>query len=136
MGNDDKPLIVDCDGVDLMRNPLLNKGTAFTDEERDAFGLHAFLPAARLDLDRQARRSAAALDAKTTPMEKYIGLMALQDRNEHLYYRVLCDHLEALMPIIYTPTVRRGKRRISARSFAAVAASGLRRSFAAESVRS
>ncbi len=92
-------------GYDLIRDPLLNKGTAFTPRERSELGLHGLLPNACSTMEEQAQRIYASLNEKTTAMEKYIGLVSLQDRNEHLFYRVLCDHLEELLPIIYTPTV-------------------------------
>ena len=92
-------------GYDLIRDPLLNKGTAFTPRERSELGLHGLLPDAHSTMEEQAQRIYASLNEKATAMEKYIGLVSLQDRNEHLFYRVLCDHLEELLPIIYTPTV-------------------------------
>lgn len=107
------PQRVHARGIALMRDPLLNKGTAFNAEERETFGLHGFLPNAELSMDVQARRVYASLRNKETPMEKYIGLTALQDRNEQLFYRVLCDHLEEFMPIIYTPTVGDATRSFS-----------------------
>ncbi|MBT8137584.1 MAG: NAD-dependent malic enzyme [Gammaproteobacteria bacterium] len=92
-------------GIDLIRDPLLNKGTAFTRRERVDFGLEGLLPSAVLGMDLQAQRVYSSVHAKETPMEKYIGLMALQDRNEQLFYRVLVEHLKEFMPIVYTPTV-------------------------------
>jgi len=92
-------------GIDLIRDPLLNKGTAFTPEERERLHLNGLLPSYQISMDNQARRIEDALDQAATPFAKYLELSALQDRNEHLYYRVLQDHLEELMPIVYTPTV-------------------------------
>ena len=92
-------------GYDLIRDPMLNKGTAFTARERSELGLHGLLPNAHSTLEEQAQRLYASLKKKSTALEKYIGLISLQDRNEHLFYRVLCDHLEEFMPIVYTPTV-------------------------------
>ncbi|MDH3587986.1 MAG: NAD-dependent malic enzyme [Gammaproteobacteria bacterium] len=92
-------------GVDLLRDPLLNKGTAFSAWERSEFDLHGFLPSAEFGMDLQAERIYASVHAKSTDLEKYIGMTALQDRNEQLFYRVLCDHLKEFMPIVYTPTV-------------------------------
>ncbi|MCC6556330.1 MAG: NAD-dependent malic enzyme [Polyangiaceae bacterium] len=92
-------------GVRLLRDPMYNKGTAFSPEERAALGLEGLLPAASDPMEKQARRALAGIQRKQDPLEKYIGLAALQDRNEHLYYRLLIDHIEELAPIVYTPTV-------------------------------
>jgi len=92
-------------GQALLRDPLLNKGTAFTPAERETLDLLGLLPPACNDQGQQARRVFAAIDAIEAPLDRYRELTALQDRNEHLYYRLLQDHLEALMPIVYTPTV-------------------------------
>jgi len=91
--------------VDPLRNPALNKGTAFTAAERDALGLHGLLPPRVCTLDEQIVRALENLRRKESPLEKYIFLTALQARNQTLFYRVLMDHLEELMPIVYTPTV-------------------------------
>ena len=92
-------------GADLLRDPLLNKGTAFTATEREAFGLTGLLPHAVSTLDEQAERAYRNIARKPAALERYIGMAALQDRNETLYYRVLGDHLEDLLPVVYTPTV-------------------------------
>jgi len=92
-------------GVALLQDPHLNKGTAFTEAERDALGLRGLLPPRALTIEEQLRRVRRNFDAKPTDIEKYIFLVALQDRNETLFYRLLVDHLAAMMPIIYTPTV-------------------------------
>ncbi len=92
-------------GYDLIRDPLLNKGTAFTQEERAAFGLHGLLPSEEKSMAQQAQRIYASITAYATPLERYVSLAGLQDRNEHLFYRLLTDHLEEFMPIVYTPTV-------------------------------
>jgi malic enzyme len=92
-------------GKELLWDALLNKGTAFSDDEREAFGLMGLLPAVVNTIDQQAERTFAAITRKSEPLEQYIGLAALQDRNETLYYRLLTEHLEAFMPIVYTPTV-------------------------------
>ncbi len=89
----------------LLGHPMYNKGTAFTPEERRAFGLEGLLPSAVNTLDQQARRVYENLARKTDPLERYIGLASLQDRNEHLFHHVLAEHLEELLPIVYTPTV-------------------------------
>lgn len=96
---------VSATGIDLIRDPLLNKGTAFSHREREEFGLHGLLPSAVLDIDLQAQKVYRSIHAETTAMEKYLGMMALQDRNEQLFYRVLVGHLDEFMPIVYTPTV-------------------------------
>ena len=92
-------------GIALLRDRVLNKGTAFTEKERDALGLRGLLPPHVCTQDEQAIRVMENYRRKTTDLERYIHLMALQDRNETLFYRVLGDHLEEMMPIVYTPTV-------------------------------
>src|SRR5215468_4943226 len=100
-------------GTRLLRHPMYTKGTAFTREEREAFGLEGLLPHAVSTLEQQGRRVYANITRKTDPLEKYIGLAALQDRNEHLFYRVLVDHVEEFLPIVYTPTVGRACQEFS-----------------------
>jgi malate dehydrogenase (oxaloacetate-decarboxylating)(NADP+) len=95
-------------GVDILHDPILNKGTAFTESERDALGLRGLLPPRVGTQDRQVERVLENLDRKTSDIEKYIFLVALQDRQENLFYRVVMDNLDRLMPIIYTPTVGQG----------------------------
>jgi malate dehydrogenase (oxaloacetate-decarboxylating)(NADP+) len=92
-------------GVALIQNPAFNKGTAFTEEERDALGLRGLLPPRILSLERQTEKILENSRRKHNPIERYIHLMALQGRNETLFYRVLVDNIEELMPIVYTPTV-------------------------------
>lgn len=89
----------------MLRDPLLNKGSAFSREERDLLGLEGLLPATRNSQDQQAVRFYERLSTVSDPLARYRDLSALQDRNEHLYYRILMDHLAELMPIVYTPTV-------------------------------
>ena len=100
-------------GHDLIRDPLLNKGTALTREERKALGVEGLLPHRVMTMEGQARRVYEALEGKSTPLGKYVDLADLQERNEQLYYRVLADHLEELMPIVYTPTVGLATQRYS-----------------------
>ena len=92
-------------GAALLHDPLLNKGTAFTEEERRAFGLTGLLPPHVHTIDEQVSRVMDNYRSKQTDLERYIHLVSLQDRNETLFYRVVMDHLEEMMPIIYTPTV-------------------------------
>ncbi|MEW6348730.1 MAG: NAD-dependent malic enzyme [Thermodesulfobacteriota bacterium] len=92
-------------GMALLREPAFNKGTAFTEEERDELGIRGLLPPRVLSMDEQLRRVLGNLARKTSDLEKYIFLTSLQDRNETLFYRLLLDNLEELAPIIYTPTV-------------------------------
>jgi malic enzyme len=100
-------VVVPCRGPQLLSHSMYNKSTAFTREEREAFGLTGLLPDVVSTLQQQAARAYANIARKQDPLERYIGLGALQDRNEHLFYRVLVDHLEEFLPIVYTPTVGR-----------------------------
>jgi len=90
-------------GRDLLRDPLLNKSTAFTDQEKEQFHLHGLVPNITETLEEQVIRCNDAYSAKTTPLEKHIYLRALQDTNEVLFYRFILDNLQDIMPIIYTP---------------------------------
>jgi malic enzyme len=100
-------------GTRLLRHPMYTKGTAFSQEERRAFGLDGLLPHAVSTIEQQERRVYANITRKSDPLEKYIGLAALQDRNEHLFYRLLSDHIEEFLPIVYTPTVGRACQEFS-----------------------
>jgi malate dehydrogenase (oxaloacetate-decarboxylating)(NADP+) len=91
--------------MNYLHDPALNKGTAFTEEERDKLGLWGLLPPGINTMEEQVLRVMGNYNRKTSDLEKYIFLVALQDRNQTLFYRVLTDHLEQMMPIIYTPTV-------------------------------
>jgi malate dehydrogenase (oxaloacetate-decarboxylating)(NADP+) len=92
-------------GVRLLHDPIHNKGTAFTEPEREMFGLRGLLPPRVLTQDLQGQRVIADLRRKSSDLERYLTLNALQDRNEMLFYHVVLEHIEELMPIIYTPTV-------------------------------
>ena len=92
-------------GRNLMRYPLYNKGTGFTHAERREFGIEGLLPAQYNDINTQAERTYRSIFYNPDPVGRYIGLSALQDRNEHLFYRILHLHLPEVMPIVYTPTV-------------------------------
>jgi malic enzyme len=92
-------------GTRLLRHPLYTKGTAFSEEERHAFGLEGLLPSHVSTSEEQSRRAYENITRTTEALDRFIGLAALQDRNEHVFYRVLIDHLAELLPIIYTPTV-------------------------------
>ena len=100
-------------GSDLLRYPLYNKGTGFTEAERKRFGLEGLLPSQNNDIETQAHRVYKSICHNKEPLGKHIGLAALQDRNEHLFYKVLSLHLEDLMPIVYTPTVGKASQYFS-----------------------
>lgn len=91
--------------MDLLRDPILNKGTAFNLQERDEFALHGLIPTTVETLEQQVVRCLDAYSAKEDPLEKHIYLRALQDRNEVLFYRFIIDNLVDILPIIYTPVV-------------------------------
>ncbi|MCH7732151.1 MAG: NAD-dependent malic enzyme [Candidatus Marinimicrobia bacterium] len=92
-------------GIDFLHDPTLNKGTAFTKEERDRLGLRGLLPPRIFSLSEQEKRIREHYKRKTADLEKYIYLISLQDRNETLFYRFLLNNIEELMPIVYTPVV-------------------------------
>ena len=92
-------------GTALLRDPTLNKGTAFSEQERDVLGLRGLLPPQVATQDEQLARVLENFHRLQTPLSKYIMLSSLLDRNEALFFRVVMDHADAMMPIIYTPTV-------------------------------
>jgi len=99
-GTQEKP-----SGLALLRDPALNRGTGFTEAERDEYNLRGFLPPHVHTQDEQAIRVLARLRKMTDPLDKFIALNALHDRNESLYFRVLCDNIDEMQPLVYTPTV-------------------------------
>ncbi|MFZ0392448.1 MAG: NAD-dependent malic enzyme [Terracidiphilus sp.] len=100
-------------GYTLLLNPLLNKGTAFTEEERDVFGLHGLLPPHIGTLDDQRERRKQALDNTPTTFGKYALMRDLQDSDETLFYSLIAHNIEELLPIVYTPAVGEGCQRFS-----------------------
>jgi malate dehydrogenase (oxaloacetate-decarboxylating)(NADP+) len=92
-------------GLALLRDPLLNRGTGFTEEERDRFGLRGLLPPHVLTMQEQAARIMSNLRRLPNDLDKYVALNALHDRNEALFFRVVCDNIDEIQPLIYTPTV-------------------------------
>ncbi|MBL8754155.1 MAG: NAD-dependent malic enzyme [Planctomycetes bacterium] len=103
--NGERYLAVQCRGRDLLFDPLTNKGTGFSLAERDELGLHGLLPPKVADLDEQLRRAYGNHTATQTPLERYVHLSWLQDRNEVLFFRLLHERIDEMMPIVYTPTV-------------------------------
>ena len=92
-------------GLALLHDPLYNKGTAFTEAERDALDLRGLLPAHVHTQEEQAVRVLNNLRKIADPLEKFVALNALHDRNESLFFRVLCDNIDEMQPLVYTPTV-------------------------------
>ena len=110
---DDGAIEVDLSGADLLANPLLNKGTAFTEAERDEFELHGYLPPHIGSLEDQISRRMDALHALQTDFERYVFLRGLQDANETLFYALVTRNLTETLPLLYTPTVGEGCQRFS-----------------------
>src|SRR5580704_16359808 len=106
-------LQVSLSGFNLINSPRLNKGTAFSEEERDAFDLHGLLPPHVGTLDEQIARRLHALERQPTPFSKYAFLRDLQDTNETLFYALVVRNVERMLPLVYTPTVGEGCQRFS-----------------------
>jgi malate dehydrogenase (oxaloacetate-decarboxylating) len=109
------PLVVrtSLHGLDLLMNPRLNKGTAFTEAERDTFDLHGLLPPHVGTLESQSERRKRVLDCHPTAFDKYASMRDLQDNNETLFYSLIAQHTEELLPVVYTPAVGEGCQRFS-----------------------
>jgi malate dehydrogenase (oxaloacetate-decarboxylating)(NADP+) len=103
-----KPSLTGKRGFDILHDSVLNKGTAFTDAERDALGIRGLLPPRVFTQEGQVMRTLENFRRKPTDIEKYIYMLSLQERNEDLFYKVVTDNLDEMMPIIYTPTVGQG----------------------------
>jgi len=100
-------------GAELLKTPTINKGTAFTQEEREELGLEGLLPPRVLNIDEQARRAYEQYSKQPDDLAKNSYLNALHDRNETLFYRLVTEHVEELLPIVYTPTVGQAIKRYS-----------------------
>ena len=100
-------------GRSLLENPLLNKGSAFSEEERREFGLVGLVPPHVSTIEEQLARTYQSYKQKSTDLERYIYLVSLQDRNETLFYRLLQQHITEMMPVIYTPVVGEGCKQYS-----------------------
>ena len=100
-------------GYHLLADPILNKGTAFTNDERHEFELHGLLPPTISTLDQQVSRRLEALRGFGTDLERYAFLRDLQDTNETLFHALLARNIEELLPIVYTPTVGAGCQNFS-----------------------
>src|ERR1700744_2040966 len=107
------PIGTDLSGYDLINMPMLNKGTAFNDEERDLFRLHGLLPPHVGSLDEQVARRLKVLRAFATDFERYAFLRDLQDTNETLFYALATRNIEEVRPLVYPPTVGEGCQRFS-----------------------
>jgi len=104
---------IERNGYERLLDPILNKGTAFTEAERDRFGLHGLLPPHVASLDEQVRRRLEHLHVLSEPVERYSFLRELPDSNETLFYALLVGHMPEILPLVYTPTVGEGCRRFS-----------------------
>src|SRR5246127_1950162 len=107
------PVETDRYGYDLINAPMLNKGTAFTEDERTGFRLHGLLPPHVGTLDEQVARRLRFMRGFATDFERYAFLRELQDSNETLFYALMVRNLEETLPLVYTPTVGEGCQRFS-----------------------
>ncbi len=107
------PTDIDVSGSELLGRRFLTKDMAFPLDERSAFGLHGLLPDRVFSIEEQIALEHEHLRRKSDPLEQYIGLAALQDRNTTLFYRLLAEHIEEYLPIVYTPTVGRACQEFS-----------------------
>src|SRR5450631_734349 len=98
-------IIVSARGAAVLTDPLTNKGTAFSADERKALHLDGLVPPAVFTIEQQLERVYENFQSKQTPIERYIYLASLQDRNETLFFRLVLDHIEEMMPVLYTPVV-------------------------------
>src|SRR5699024_4891547 len=103
-----EPLAIDKEGIELLADPLYNKGTAFSVAERDAFALHGLLPPHHGNLDEQIQRRLAAVRMLDDNLQQYLQLRNLQDSNETLFYALFERHMKEMLPLVYTPAVGRG----------------------------
>src|SRR5690554_6145756 len=108
-----KPLYIPYAGNGLLELPLLNKGSAFSEEERTRFNLHGLIPHAIENIEEQSQRSYQQYSAFSDAINKHIYLRNIQDTNENLFYHLIEQHLSEMMPIIYTPTVGEACQRFS-----------------------
>ena len=100
-------------GTDVLGNALINRGTAFTTAEREALDLTGLLPSQVVDIEDQLRRVYSQYRAQPDALSKYLFLTAMHDRNEVLYFRLLGEHIEEMLPIVYTPTIGEAIERFS-----------------------
>src|ERR687898_3669158 len=107
------PLRTRARGRSVLSNPMLNRGTAFTLEERRALGLQGLLPSGVSTMESQLRRVYAQYRRQPDDLAKNVFLGNMRDRNEVLFYRLLTEHLEEMLPIVYTPTVGKAIERYS-----------------------
>jgi malate dehydrogenase (oxaloacetate-decarboxylating)(NADP+) len=100
-----EPYLINKRGLNLLHEPLLNKGTGFEVEERDSLRLRGLVPPRKLSLDVQATKVMHSIRRQDDPIQKNLFLQSLQNRNEVLFYRTLIDNIQELAPIVYTPVI-------------------------------
>ena len=126
-------IAVDVRGEPLLRDPFTNKSTSFTAAEREDLGLEGLVPPAVSTMDQQLARVYENYRVKQTPLERYIHLASLQDRNETLFFRLLHEHIDEMLPIVYTPVVGEACQQVPRTSTGIRAASTSHTSSATES---